>query len=81
MLLEAAGADGVEETERPERVDIAGVFGHLERYLDVRLSTKVVDLCRLNLCDDIDEIGGICQITIMQLELVGSCKGLSCMKG
>lgn len=57
VLLEAAGTDGVEQAERAECVDVACVFGHLERNFDVRLGTEVVYLRGLYLRDDVDEVG------------------------
>lgn len=38
------------------------------------LSSEVVDLSRLNLGDHIDEIGGIAEITIVCVKLVGTCR-------
>lgn len=35
MLLESTRTDGVEETESTETIDVTGIFGHLERDLDV----------------------------------------------
>jgi len=59
VLLEPAGADGVEETEGPEAIDVAGVFCHLKGDLDVGLRAEVVDLGGLDLGNDIDEIGAV----------------------
>ena len=59
VLLEPAGADGVEETEGPEAVDVTGVFSHLKGDLDVRLGAEVVDLGGLDLGDDVDEVGAV----------------------
>ena len=72
MLLESTRTDGIEETECAETIDVTGIFGHLERDLDVRLSTEVVHLSRLDLGDNVHEVGAIAQVTIMELELVGS---------
>lgn len=47
VLLEPGRPDGVEQSERAETVNVSGVLGHLERHLDVRLSSEVVDLGRL----------------------------------
>lgn len=70
VLLEAAGTDGVEETEGAEPVDVAGVFSHLEGDLDVRLGAEIVDFSRLGLGDDVDEVGAVAEISVVQLELV-----------
>ena len=44
MLVKPDGTDGVKEAQSAEPIDIGGVFCHLKRDFDVRLSTKVVDL-------------------------------------
>jgi len=59
VLFEAAGTDGVEETEGAEAVDVSSVFGHFERDLDVGLGTKVVDLGGLDGGDNVDEVGAV----------------------
>lgn len=90
MVGEAAGADGVEETEGAEAVNVAlcargvrirssqsseagretvegpthGVLGHVKRDLDVRLSSEVVDLGRLDRRDDRDEVGRVRQVCL-----------------
>jgi hypothetical protein len=56
MLLETAGSDGIKETEGAQTVDIAGVFCHFKGDLDVRLGAEVVDLCGLDLGNDIYEV-------------------------
>jgi hypothetical protein len=65
VLLEAAGAHGVEQTQGTKSVDIASIFGHVEGDLDVRLCAEVVDLGWLDLRDDIHEVGAIRQIAMV----------------
>lgn len=69
VLLEPAGADRVEQAQRAEAVDVAGVLGHLEGDLDVRLRTEVVHLRGLHLRDDVHEIRAVRKIAVVQLEL------------
>jgi hypothetical protein len=71
VLFEAACADGVEEAESAECVDVPRVFGHFERYLDVRLRAEIVYLGWLYLGDDVDEVCAVTQVAVVQLELVG----------
>ena len=71
MLLESTCTDGIKEAESTETIDVTSVLGHLERNLDVRLSTEVVDLSRLDLGNNVHEVGAVAQIAIMKLELVG----------
>lgn len=70
MLLESARTDGIKETEGTKTVDVACVFGHFERNLDVRLSTKVVDFSRLDLGKDVYEVGAVAQVTVVELKFV-----------
>ena len=58
----------------PTRVGIRSVFGRLEGHRDVTLRRQVVDLVRLHLLNDADEIGRVGQIAVMQL----SRTSLSC---
>jgi hypothetical protein len=46
------------------------VFRHFERNFDVALGTKVVDLCRLDLGDNVDKIGAVAEVSVVQMELV-----------
>ena len=71
VLLESTCTDGIEKAESTEAINVTGIFCHLERDLDVRLSTEVVDLSRLDLGDNVHEVGAVAQITIMKLELIG----------
>lgn len=47
MLLESGRPDGIEDSKGSESVNVSSVLGHLERDLDVRLSSQVVDLSGL----------------------------------
>lgn len=38
----------------------------------MRLGTEIVDLCGENLGEDVDKVGAIGEITVVQLEFVGS---------
>jgi hypothetical protein len=72
VFLQAAGSDGVEETQGAETIDIASVFRHLEGDLDVGLGSEVVDFGGLDLGDDVDEVGAVAEVAVVQLELVGA---------
>lgn len=45
------------------------VLCHVKRHFDVRLRSQVVKLGRLHMVDDVDQIGRVGQITIVQQEL------------
>ena len=70
VLLESTCTDGIEKAESTEAINVTGIFCHLERDLDVRLSTEVVDLSRLDLGDNVHEVGAVAQIAVVKLELV-----------
>jgi hypothetical protein len=65
MLLEAASTDGVEKAQSAEAIDVASVFCHFEGDFDVGLSAEVIDLGRLDLCDDVDEIRAVAQVAVV----------------
>lgn len=75
VLLEAAGTDGVEETERAEGIDVGGVLCHFEGDFYVGLGTKVVDFGGLDLGKDIDEVCAVREIPMVELQFVRSCRG------
>ena len=70
VFLQAAGSDGVEETQGAKAIDIASVLCHLEGDLDVGLGSEVVYFGGLDLGDDIDEVGAVAEVAVVQLELV-----------
>ena len=53
----------------PERVGIGGVFRRLEAHLHVALRREVVDLGRLDLLDQANEVGRVGQIAVVQEEI------------
>jgi hypothetical protein len=65
----ATCADGVEKTESADSINIGCVLGHVERDLDVGLGTQVVDLCREDLGDDMDQAGRVCQVAMVETHL------------
>ena len=72
VSLEPDGTNGIEKTEGAHAIDISCILGHLERDLDVRLGSEVVDLGREHLSEDVHEISAVGEVTIMQFELVGT---------
>lgn len=74
VFLEAAGTDGVQETERAKGVDVGGVLCHLKGNFDVGLGTEVVDFRGLDLSEDIDEVCAVREITMVELQFVRSCR-------
>ena len=70
VLLESTCTDGIEKAESTEAINVTGIFCHLERDLDVRLSTEIVDFSGLDLGNDVHKVGAIAQIAIVKLELV-----------
>jgi hypothetical protein len=66
LLLEATDADGVQQAQRADAVDIGCVLWAFERHSDMALGTEVVDLVRLHELNDAHEAGAVAQITVMQ---------------
>lgn len=65
-LLEAAGADGVQQAQRADSVDLGGVLGEVEGDLDVGLGAEVVDLVGADLGDDVAEVGAVGEVAVVQ---------------
>ena len=65
-LLEAAGADGVQQAQRADGVDLGGVLGEVEGDLDVGLGAEVVDLVGADLGDDVAEVGAVGEVAVVQ---------------
>jgi hypothetical protein len=61
-------ADGLKHPKRPKTVSIRGIFGRLERDLDMTLSGEIIDLVRLDFLHDANEIGGIGETAVMESE-------------
>ena len=49
-------------------VGIGGVFGGLEAHLHVALGGEIVDLGRLDLLDDADQVGAVGEVAVVELE-------------
>ena len=52
----------------PERVGVGRVFGRLERHGDVALRRQVVDLVRLHLLHDADQVRRVGQVAVVQAQ-------------
>ena len=70
LLLHLQDADGLKQAERADAVRIGGVFRDVEGHLDVRHRTEVVDLVRLHVADDADEVGAVAEVAVVQLDLL-----------
>ena len=68
MFLEAEDADRLQQAQRAERVGVGGVFRRLEADLHVALRRQIVDLVRLHLLHDADQVGRIRQVAVVQEE-------------
>lgn len=68
-MSKTTGADGIEETEGADCIDIGSVLGHVERDLHVGLGTQVVDLGGEDLGNNVDEAGRVGQITVVKTHL------------
>ena len=76
-LLHTGSADGIEHAEDTDSVAVSRVFRHVEGHHDVTHGTQVVDLGRLDVVDDGNEVGGIAQVSVMQENLDSSLMAIS----
>jgi hypothetical protein len=68
LVLPAEDPDRLEEAERPKSIGVGRVFRRLERDLHVRLRREIVDLVRLRLLHDADDVGRVGHVPIVQME-------------
>src|SRR5262245_53142508 len=68
LALQAEDTDGLEQAQGPECVGVGGVFRRLERDLDMRLRREIVDLVRLRLLNDADDIGRVGDVAVVHME-------------
>ena len=61
-------ADRLQQPEHAQTVGVGGIFGGLEADLDMALGGQVVDLVRLRLLHDADQVGRIGHVAEMQDE-------------
>jgi hypothetical protein len=71
LLLKAACPNGVEESKGTKGIDVGSVLAHLEGNLDVGLSAKVVDLVGLNAGDELDKVGRVGKVTVLEEKTAG----------
>ena len=68
FLFQTENADGFEQAQGADGVDVGGVFGAFEADGDVALGAEVVDFVGLDLLNDADEVAGVGEIAVVQLE-------------
>ena len=68
-LLEMVGPHGLKYPEDTHCIDVCCELRSVERYLNMRLGSEVVDFCWLNLADELDKGHGVAHICIMQVEV------------
>ena len=69
LVDEAGGANGVEEAQHADAVGVGRVLRHLERHLHVRLRAQVVELVRPHLRDDLEAVGRVGEVAVVEDEL------------
>ena len=69
LLFPTRKVNRLQETYRAERIHIAGELRRIKRNTHMTLRRKIVDLVRLNLVDQLDEIGAVAEITIVEKQL------------
>ena len=69
---QAARADSIQQTKGTNTIGFGSVLRHLERHSDVRHSSKIVDLMRLDFTHDVEKVGRVAKITIVKEKLQSS---------
>jgi hypothetical protein len=64
----AENADRLKDTQGTDTIGIGGIFGGIETDCDMAHRGKIVNLIRLDLLDNADQVGGVGQIAEMQKE-------------
>ena len=67
-FFQAQYANSLEQTQRAKSIGVCRIFRRLEGDLNVRLRREIVDLVRLRLLNDADDIGCIRDIAIVQMK-------------
>ena len=70
-LLKSADANGIDDAQGAQSVDISRVHRQREWSTDVRLSSQIVDLIRLNFINDFEETGAVGKVAVVQVH--GTC--------
>ena len=74
-LIETAGlrdtddAHGLQQAKHPQRVNVAGILGHVKADLNMALGCKIVNLVGPDERQDADQACGIAQVAIVQRDL------------
>lgn len=68
FFLKPQDADSLEQPQRSDTIRIGCIFGHFETDADMALCGKVVDLVRLCLLHDPQQIGRVDHIAIVEDE-------------
>jgi len=66
--FQAEDTQAFEQAQGAEGVAVGGVFGGFKRDLDVALRGEVVDFVGLDLLDDADQVGGVGEVAVVQVE-------------
>ncbi len=67
-VLQPQDAHGLQQAQRSQGVAVGRVLRRLEAHLHVALRRQVVDLVRLRLLHDADEIGGVREVAVVHEE-------------
>ena len=68
LALQAQDANGLQQAQGAQGVDVGGVFRRLENHGHVALRAEVVDLVGLGFLHDADQIAGVGEVAVVQLE-------------
>src|SRR3972149_2958879 len=69
MSFYPALPDGLQDAHGAEPCDITGVFRQIEAHPHMRLSRQVVNLIRLHVVDQLDQVARSGYISVMQVQI------------
>ena len=66
LFPQTEDTDRFKQSKRADRVGIGGIFGRLKTDRHVRLGGQIINLVRLHLLHDPDQVGAVRQIAVVQ---------------
>ncbi len=76
LFHQAQNTDGLQDAQGTKGIGIGGVLRGFEGDLNMTLGSQIVDLIRLHLLDDPDQVGGIGKIAIMENKTAAMIVGI-----
>ena len=62
-------ANRLKNTHGPQSSDVARIFRNIERYPNMALSTQIINLVRLQIIQQLDQLDCISEISVMEIQV------------